>query len=400
MFTLLNLLKAYYSCRHNKRKTINALKFEVDFETNLLHLFQQLQDHSYKPSRSICFVVTYPKLREVFAADFQDRVIHHLLVAHLEPMYEKCFINASFACRKNKGLLTAVQCTKKMMLCATRNKTKPAYFGQFDVRSFFTALDKDILYEILSKMIRKKMPAKLQDDLLWLTKIIIYNDPTKNFHLRGDGSLLRQIPTHKTLFKAPKGKGLPIGNLTSQFFANVYLNELDQYVKRELQIKYYIRYVDDMVVISDDMEKIRYWRKKINDFLINNLKLKLHPDKDKYGSVYSGIDFLGYVIKPTYNLVRKRIISNLKIKLWYFNKGLLLVSNNQQQLCLPLSKPPKIAEIIKMLAMVNSYYGHLSHARSFKLRKNIYEKHFENLKTFLQPTDDYKYFIFIKNSIK
>jgi len=256
-----------------------------------------------------------------------------------------------------------------------------------------------MLFEMLSKKVEEKMPKKSQVDILWLTKIIIFNDPTKNYILRGDESLLKLIPAHKTLFKAPQNKGLPIGNLTSQFFANVYLNELDQYIKRDLKIRHYVRYVDDMVVISNDMKKIKLWRNKINNFLKTTLKLSLHPDKDKYGSVYSGIDFLGYVVKPTYDLVRKRIICNLKLKLWYFNHGVLFVSNNQQQLCLPLSVPPNIEEIQKMLAMINSYYGHLRHANSYNLRKNIYDKHFGNLKIYLLPIPDYSYFIFNKNSI-
>jgi hypothetical protein len=155
-----------------------------------------------------------------------------------------------------------------------------------------------------------------------------------------------------------------------------------------------------MVIISGDLEEIKLWRKKINTFLINKLKLRLHPKKDKYGSIYAGIDFLGYIIKPRYTLVRKRVISNLKTKLWHFNHGFLSVSNNQEQLTLPLSKPPTIIEIKKMLAMVNSYYGHLGHANTYNLRKHIYDKHFGVLKTFLLPVYNYKYFVFIKNSIK
>lgn len=400
MFTFSNLLKAYTSCRRNKRNTINALQFEINSETNLLQLFQQLQNHTYKPSRSICFVVTYPKMREIFAADFQDRVLHHLLISHLEPMYEKRFIYSSFACRKNKGTLYAVQYTKKLMLSATKNKTQIAYYGQFDIRSFFTSINKDILINILTKTIKRNLPLKSQTDLLWLVKIIINNDPTMNYRIRGTKSLLNQIPAHKSLFKAPKNKGLPIGNLTSQFFANVYLNELDQYVKRELKIKNYVRYVDDIVVISTNPVKIKEWRKSIDKYLINNLKLTLHPKKDKYNSVYAGIDFLGYIIKPSYSLVRRRIVNNLKTKLYYFNKGQLLVSNNQQQLTLPLSKPPTTAEIKKILAMVNSYYGHLHHANSYNLRKNIYDKHFGNLKTYIKPVLAFKYFTLIKGQIK
>ena len=394
MFTIPSLLHAYLSCRRNKRRTANALKFETSCEATLLKLLSELQDHSYQPSRSICFVVTYPKVREVFAADFKDRILHHLLVSQLEKYYEKHFIYASFACRKAKGTLAAVTYTRQLILRATHNKTKNAYFGQFDIKSFFTGIDKDILLSTLNKTINTRFPPEQRADLLWLTEVIINNDPTKNYQFRGDTKLFKQIPKHKSLFKAPKNKGLPIGNLTSQFFANVYLDLLDQYCKRELKIKNYVRYVDDIVVIADNLEQIKIWRRQINVFLKKHLKIKLHPGKDKYGSVYAGIDFLGYIIKPDYQLVRKRIVSNLKTKLYYFNHGYLPLSNNQAQLLLPLATPPTMAEIFKMMIIINSYYGHLDHAQSYYLRKNIYKKHFGELGQYLYPLENYNYFNF------
>lgn len=397
MFTLENLLKAYYSCRKNKRTTINALRFEMKFESNLLKLFEELQDRTYKPDRSICFVVTYPKLREVFAADFRDRIVHHLLVSTLEPYFEKSFIYASFACRKMKGLQLAITYTQKMIRSATKNNTITAYYGQFDIRSFFASIDKEILKKIIIRYIMRNFPIKKQADLIWLTQIIINHNPTKNFYFKGDQALLKQIPPHKTLFNAGKDKGLPIGNLTSQFFANVYLNELDQFIKRELKIKHYVRYVDDFVILSNDLDKIKSWRDQIDTFLQKRLKLTLHPNKDKYNSVYSGIDFIGYIVKPKYALARKRVVQNLKTKLHYFNKGKLLVSQNQKQMALPLSTPPTEKELKKMLAMVNSYYGHFKHANCFNLRRDLYENHFGTLKNYLVPIDDnFSYFILVK----
>lgn len=191
-------------------------------------------------------------------------------------------------------------------------------------------------------------------------------------------------------------KGLPIGNLTSQFFANIYLNELDQYVKRVLKIKYYTRYVDDIVVLSNSLEDVYRWRKQINIFIKQKLKLTLHPNKDKYGSVYSGIDFVGYVNKPRYTLSRQRVVGNLKNKLKLFNQGLLLISQNQKQIVLPLHTPPTKEELCKMSAMINSYYGHFRHVNCFNLRKNMYENHFGCLKEYLEPVDEYSYFKLIK----
>jgi hypothetical protein len=143
-----------------------------------------------------------------------------------------------------------------------------------------------------------------------------------------------------------------------------------------------------MVLLSENPEQLREWRKEIDFFLKENLELELHPRKDKSGSIYQGIDFVGYVTKPEYTLSRKRVVKNLKIKLHYFNQGLLLVSDNQKQKTLPLSKPPTKEEIKKAMAMVNSYYGHFKHANCYRLRKNLYERHFGELKKYLKPNKD------------
>jgi len=177
------------------------------------------------------------------------------------------------------------------------------------------------------------------------------------------------------LFYTPKDKGLPIGNLTSQFFANVYLNEIDQYIKRTLKAKFYIRYVDDLILLSNDKDKLSSWREGINKFLINNLKLELHKNKDKLGEVKEGINFLGYIVRPNYILSRRRVVSNLKNKLYFFNKGYLLSSNNQKQIALPLSKNLSKEELDKILATINSYYGHFIHANTYRLRRDLYDFH-------------------------
>ena len=384
-FTLPKLFKAYLSCRKLKRKTVNALKFEKDCEQKLLTLQKELQNHTYHPGRSVCFAVSYPKLREIFAADFRDRIVHHLLVNEIESCFEHRFIFDSFACRKEKGCHKALCRLKKFIYQVTKNKTKNAFYLQLDIKSFFSTIDKNILYAIIEREI-------FQKEVLWLAKTIIFHDPTRNYFFKGEKDLFKQIPAHKSLFNAPENKGLPIGNLTSQFFGNVYLNELDQFVKRKLKVKYYLRYVDDLVLLSENPEQLKEWRKEIDHFLKEKLKLELHPKKDKSGSVYQGVDFVGYIVKPNYVLSRKRVIGNLKTKLHYFNQGLLLVSNNQKQMILPISKPPGKKEIKTMLAIVNSYYGHFKHGNCYRLRKNIYEKHFGELKKYLKPTKDYRCF--------
>ncbi|MBP7152814.1 MAG: RNA-directed DNA polymerase [Tissierellia bacterium] len=347
-------------------------------ENNLYNLYTELKNETYRPGRSICFVVTYPKLREIFAADFKDRIVHHLLVARLEPYYEKRFIYDSYACRKDKGAHKAVLRLRKF---SRQNK----YYLQIDVKNFFTSIDKNTLYSIFLK-------GKFNKETRSLLKKMIFHDPTSNYYLKGDGNLFSKIPPCKSLFYTPKNRGLPIGNLTSQFFANVYLNEVDQYIKRTLKVKHYIRYVDDMILLSDDKNQLLKWRDEINGFLSEKLKLSLHPGKDRIGAVENGIDFLGYIVRPNYILSRRRVAGNLKKKLNLFNKGYYLLSNNQKQISLPLSSNPTDEEIARMLTTVNSYYGHFKHADTYNLRKNLYENRMGKLKNYLEPVDNYAHF--------
>jgi hypothetical protein len=210
--------------------------------------------------------------------------------------------------------------------------------------------------------------------------------------VKGRRELFKELPPQKSLFYVHPNKGLPIGNLTSQFFANVYLDCLDQFIKRELKVNFYFRYVDDFVLLSQNLNEIKRWRNQISHFLRKKLGLKLHPQKDKYGSVYQGVNFVGYIIKPNYILSHKRVVNNLKTKLYYFNRGLLLFPGNQMQKALPLSRQPTKEEVKLMTNTVNSYFGHFCQANCYNLRKNLYEKHFGELRNYLKPEKDLSFF--------
>lgn len=323
-------------------------------------------------------MVTYPKVREIFAADFSDRIIHHLLVSEIEPYFERVFIHNSFACRKGKGTHKAIKSLRRNLNKVTKNHAQNAFYGQFDIQSFFTSIDKKVLYGIVeAKIVKLKRHPAWKDEILYLLKTIIFHNPAENYVIKGRRELFKELPPQKSLFYVHTNRGLPIGNLTSQFFANVYLDCLDQFIKRRLKIKYYFRYVDDFILLSNDENEIKRWRNLIDHFLGEKLKLNLHPQKNKYGSVYQGIDFVGYVVKPGYILSRKRVVNNLKIKLYFFNQ---------------ISHPPTKEGVKKMTATVNSYYGHFRQANCYNLRKNLYEKHFGILKEHLKPLNDYRYF--------
>ncbi|MEF3691682.1 MAG: reverse transcriptase/maturase family protein [Candidatus Moraniibacteriota bacterium] len=380
------LLAAYYHCRNHKRNTANAGKFEIDFEAKLLQLEQELLERNYSPGRSICFVVTEPKTREIFAADFGDRVIHHLLIGYLEPIWEPKFIFHSYACRKNKGAIKAITNLRKII---QKNHPASDYFLQIDIRSFFMSLNKKLLFNLIKKEVKNS-------ELLWLAEKIIFHNPTSDFLKKGQLKLFNLLPEGKSLFDVPDTRGLPIGNLTSQFFANVYLNELDQFVKHKLKAQYYLRYVDDMLLLHKNPRQLEIWRDEIDNFLRQKLKLELHPEKTILKSVRRGINFVGYIVKPNYTLVRNRTVKKFKHKIWRFNQK-ILTDNPVQPI--RLWTPELRQEFQQMLAIVNSYYGIFKHADTYRLRKHLYEKHFNILKLYLTPVNkNLDYFIWKETS--
>jgi len=278
-----------------------------------LYSYEKLKKKSYSPGRSICFAVSYPKIREIFASDFNDRILHHLLINRIEPYFEKRFIFDSCACRPKKGGHFAVERLRLSERNITKNHTRQAYSLQLDIKSFFYNINKQILMNILIHTLYKSDfgDEEFEEDL-WLAHKIIFHNPCNNYKLKGDMTLLESLPKHKSLFNIPPHKGLPIGNLTSQFFANVYLNELYQFIKRELKFKYYIRYADDMVLLDTDYKRLERTIYIINDFLINRLDLELHPNKTKLNSIYSGMDFLGYIVKTRLRSYKKENYTKLK----------------------------------------------------------------------------------------
>ena len=348
MFSFQNIYNAYMECRRNKRNTHNALAFEMDLIQNLWQLHEELNRGTYKIGRSICFLTTSPKLREVFAADFRDRVIHHILVRELEKIYEPKFISDVYNNRKNRGIHKAVAKAQSYM-----NATYGGYYLQLDIKGFFYNLDKNILFK---KIFDAKI-EKHKEEILYLARKIIYHDPTKHYIFKGDRSKLSLLPSHKTLFKLPKHKGLPIGNLTSQFFANIYMNDFDNYLKRVLKVRRYIRYVDDFVLFDDSKERLQSLHKEIEHYLKKYLKLSLRDDI-KLKKQASGLDFLGYIIRENYILARKRVVNNYKYK-----KAKYLDAYERQKGKMELS------EIKRFLSVKASFEAHIKHSNSYNLHQ-------------------------------
>ncbi len=358
-----SVYRAYLDCRKRKRGTLNALRFEFDAVENLIRLASELQKRTYRPSRSVCFVTRHPKLREVFAADFQDRIVHHLAVRELEKYWEPRFIHDSYAGRKGKGTHGAVKRLQQFMGRVTKSRKQPGYFLQLDIRSFFMSIDKQILYAILKRHTESEA-------LRSLLSVIIFHDCTQDYQFRGNRQYLEMIPPHKSLFKVGQDKGLPIGNLSSQFFANVYLNELDQYVKHVLRCRFYIRYVDDFILLSANPDELLRWQYQISCFLDEYLALEIKPGST-VKRVSDGADFLGYIVRPDYILARRRVVNNLKYRLENFRpdfvKDFIVKGKNVRQI---VTDPEKTAKLRQVLA---SYMGHFRHADTFRLLNSLFD---------------------------
>ena len=320
-------------------------------------------------------MVTKPKAREIFAADFRDRIVHHVLVGYLEPIFERKFIDQSYACRKNKGAHKAIKDLRRYIRQVTKGGAQKAQYLQLDIRSFFVSLKKDLLFGMIKKEVHNP-------EVLWLAETIVFHDPTGDYRLKGQASLFDLIPEHKSLFKSGPDQGLPIGNLTSQFFANVYLNELDQFAKHTLKTRHYLRYVDDVVILGEDAVELKQWRDEISAFLQEKLQLTLHPKKQVLQAVDKGIDFLGFVVRPSHVLVRRRVIKSLKEKLWNLNRDAKETRLNDA-----VGQVTKLEEMKPVQSVVNSYYGHFRYAKTFGLRSHLWQKNFGKLRSFLEPVD-------------
>jgi retron-type reverse transcriptase len=304
---------AYYCARKHKRNTINQLKFELDLETNIHQLCHDILYHTYEPRPSVVFIVENPVKREVFAADFRDRVVHHLIFNYLNPVLDARFIYDSYSCRTGKGTLFGIRRLEHHIRSCSQNHTKPCYIMKMDVEGYFMQMNRQLLWELLQQHIAKRHPHWQTiplDILYYLTEKTIFIDPTQDCVFKTARSSWDGLPLSKSLFHSPENCGLPIGNLTSQLFSNVYLHELDKFVEYRLGCKHYGRYVDDFYLLEHTPEKLLEWRAEIERFLREQLHLRAHPHKFYLQYYSKGVAFLGVVIYPYHTVIGRRIRKN------------------------------------------------------------------------------------------
>jgi RNA-directed DNA polymerase len=311
------LLKSFREFLRGKRKRKDVARFFVNFMDNVMALHNELQDKTYQHGGYKAFKINDPKTRDIHKASVRDRLIHHAIYRVLYPYFDRKFIFDSYSCRIGKGTHKAISRLRKFSYIVSKNGTRTCWILKCDIRKFFANIDHQILKNILVKYIA-------DGDVLWLLAQVI-----SSFNTKGKS-----------------GVGLPLGNLTSQLLVNIYMNEFDQFVKRNIKAKYYARYCDDFVIIHEDRNYLENMIPKISKYFKGELKLSLHPDKIFIKTLSSGVDFLGWVNFSHHRVLRtatkKRMLKNIK----------------------QTSKTETIA----------SYLGMLSHGNAEKLKRIVIKK--------------------------
>ena len=329
IISLENLFSAWDTFKNDKRNRYDVQQFEWKLEQNIFQLCRELKNKTYKHGPYTGFYIRDPKQRHIHKALVRDRVLHHAVFSIINPIFEETFIPTSFSCRIGYGTHRGVTVLEKMARRIYKNGTSSCFVLKCDIQKFFDSVDHHVLLSILQKRIK-------DEDAVWLLQEVIESYSS----------------SRSTIFEK---KGLPIGNLTSQLFANVYMNEFDQFVKSDLKVRNYVRYTDDFAIVSESSAHLEGLLGPIAEFLDCKLALGLHPEKITIHKSNRGVDFLGYLIFPNHRLIRtktkRRILAKLRSRTDEFCNG-------------------RISRLI-LEQSLQSYLGVLSHANSYNLSQDI-----------------------------
>jgi len=321
IISVANLLSAWREFIRGKKKRWDVQEFSLNLMDNILELHHDLKSLTYKHGGYQAFKINDPKPRDIHKASVRDRLLHHAIYRILYPFFDKTFITDSYSCRLNKGTHKAVNKFRGFALKVSRNNTRTCWALKCDIRKFFVNIDHDILLNILIEYI-------LDENIIWLLENVINS------------------------FTA----GLPLGNLTSQLFVNIYMNKFDQFVKHKLKARYYIRYADDFVIFSYNKKWLEKQIGLIREFLRQELKLELHPDKIFIKTISSGVDFLGMINFSNYRVLRtktkRRMLKKINKKREAWQNELISEESFNQSL--------------------QSYLGVLKHCHGHNIEKRLY----------------------------
>ncbi len=352
MVTADGLLEAYFDCRKRKRRTASAIMYEIDYGGKLVELRNRINARTYSPGKSICFVVTRPRYREVFAAAFEDRIVHHWIAPRLEPLFEQVFSPRTFNCRKGKGQLYGVEMLRNDIIECSEKYTRDCYIMKLDLQGFFMSINKAMLSRMVDAFIVEHYKGDDIEDLRYLCKTVVLHEPEKHCERHSPLHYWDYLPANKSLFTNGEGFGVAIGNLFSQLFANFLLNVLDWYMLRDLGFKYVGRYVDDFYIIDTDKAKLLASAPKIRE-LLAQYGLTLHPNKFYLQHYSKGVAFTGSVVKKQRVYICNRTIKSFVMAIRRLNAA------------------ETLPEIEHAVSSINSYLGCLRHGNEYNTRRKI-----------------------------
>ena len=324
-FLYRELFMAYLEARKGKRGTTDEHIFELNSFENIYNLKQSIIERNYQPGDGIAFITFRPVIREIFAAPFRDRVVHHFLYNVSYEWWDRRMIEDSYSCREGKGTMFGARRAAMHMRSVSDNYTKKAYVIKLDIQGHFMSLQRELIFERVVWGLDRQFPnrGRLYETCKYLWERVVFDDPTLGVHLRNWPKNWRTLPQSKSLFGQPVGQGIVIGNLTSQLISNIFMDKLDRFVRFELGYKHYGRYVDDFYIMvpEEEYEKAKKDVAVIEAFLKAEMGLTLHPKKRYFQDITKGFDFVGARIYPHCVLPGKRMQKNFYKALEAYRDG-------------------------------------------------------------------------------
>ncbi|MCB0340904.1 MAG: group II intron reverse transcriptase domain-containing protein [Bdellovibrionales bacterium] len=362
-----DLLTGHKSCRKGKKPSAPQIAFEQHLGANLLSLHRDIHNCSYATRPAQCFVVARPKPREIFAADYRDRIIHHLIISKLEPLWEKQFSSSSFACRKGLGPHHALRMAQQRVSIISQGGAKSCWALQLDIKTFFSTIHRPTLTSLL-----KCNALPEQSVINFLIDKTVGVDSRKNAIIVNRHIHRKVIRPEKSWFNQPPDKGIPIGNLTSQFGANVYLDGLDKFIEHKLKPAGYIRYVDDLLLLDACPQRLGSMIQLISEWLFNHRHQTLQMNKTKLTELTAGIFFLGYRLRcDKYDAKNPLQVFHKSNKKWEFIKAIKGLENTR--LHPPLRNhwlgPIDYSAQRRQIQPINARLGTMAHSRTYTYRK-------------------------------
>jgi hypothetical protein len=362
------IIEAWIDCERNKRSSDSCTKFRWHAHKELAALWRQVRSRAYQPAASMCFIVTHPVTREVFAGAFRDRVIHHWEALRIVPLLDRFFVmvgDASMNCRKGYGALRAVRRMEKMLWDYTRCYTRQdCYILGGDFANYFMSIDKQLLWEMANDFILTNYEGEDKECLLYLCGTTLFHRPQEHCYKRSPDAAWAPLPDRKSLFHCKPERGMPIGNFPSQLWANFIGAVFTDWIMNVRGYKAFLIFVDDWRVLVGSYAEGKRLAKEVREYLDEQLHVTLHPDKLYLQHYTKGTKMVGAVVKPRRTYIANRTRGAFISKMIGYNRQAAELTHRE-----------RIAMLVKLRATINSYLGMMIHYNSYKVRRKIAEKY-------------------------